>query len=74
MAQYANGFSVLANKESGECIIAFVQNQPELNLETGKFDTPATEVVATVIFPFELGKELAKGIEDVIVREEEKEE
>ncbi len=56
MAQYANGFSVLANKESGECIIVFVQNQPELNLETGKFDTLSTEAVATLILPFELGK------------------
>lgn len=74
MAQYANGFSILANKESGECIIAFVQNQPELNLETGKIDKPATEVVATVILPFELGKELANGIEDVVVSEETKEE
>lgn len=72
MAQYANGFSIIASKETGEFIIAFTQNQPEFNPESGKMDKPTSKEIATIILPFELSKMLNEHIGEVIRTEEEK--
>lgn len=72
MAQYANGFSIVASKESGEFIISFTQNQPEFNPESGALDKPASREVATIVMQFALGEQLKESIADVIKKEQEK--
>ena len=73
MAQYANGFAIIANKETGELVITFVQDQPKFNPESGGFDQVNNNEVATMIMPLGLGIELAKHIEKVAEQEKNKE-
>lgn len=72
MAQYSNGFSILASKETGEIIITFLQNQPSFNPESGKLDLPSTQEIVTVVMPFALGEKLKESIEEVVAKELEK--
>lgn len=72
MAQYANGFSIIASKEAGEFIVTFTQNQPDFNPESGAIDKLVLKEVVTLILPFSLGKELAEHIEEVAEKEEKK--
>lgn len=66
LMQYANGFSITANKESGEFLIAFTQNQPFFNAEEGKFESDGTKEVFSVILPYSLGTQLGEIVDQVV--------
>ena len=66
LMQYANGFSITVNKESGEFLIAFTQNQPIFNAKESKFESNGAKQVCSVILPYNLGVQLGEIINQAI--------
>jgi hypothetical protein len=69
LAPYANGFNILVNKDTGEAIITFVQNQPGFNPENGKMDVQGSTEVSTVVMPFNLANQLSNILRECIDHE-----
>jgi len=69
VASYANGFSLLVNKNAGEAILTFSQHQPAYNPESGKLDLEGPVEVSTIIIPFDLAEQLVDVLSDCIEKE-----
>ena len=74
IAQYANGFSVLASGDTEEVILAFSQNQPVFDEEDRSFKDTSAREVATIIMPLRMGEQLKDILEQIITKEKEKNE
>lgn len=72
ISQYANGFSFLLSKDSGEAVLTFTQNQPCYDTSTGKFDNQAGREVATLVLPYKLIRGLCDSLESALEKEEGK--
>lgn len=66
VALYANGFSLLVNKNAGETIITFLQQQPAYNPESGSLDLEGSTEVSTMVIPFSLAEQLVTVLHDCI--------
>lgn len=72
ISQYANGFSFLLSKDSGEAVLTFTQNQPCYDASTGKFDNQAGREIATLVLPYKLIRGLCDSLESSLEKEEGK--
>ena len=72
LAIYTNGFSILVNRQAGEAVISFAQNQPGFNPESGNMDTAGPIEVASLIMSIELAEKLTDALKDCIEREKNK--
>lgn len=72
VSKYANGFTFLLSKDSGEAVLTFTQNQPQYDEQTGKFEGKAGREVATIILPYKMVRGLCSSLEDALKKEEEK--
>lgn len=64
MLAYANGFQISTNAESGELILRFIQNMPDMNAD-GPAQNVSKEVVAEVVMVPAVAKALSSAIEEV---------
>ena len=72
IALYANGFSFLVSRDSGEGVLTFTQNQPKYDETTGKFEQQSSREVTTIIIPYSMVKGLYEGLGNAIAKEEAK--
>lgn len=72
LAVYANGFSFIVSKDSGEVVIAFTQNQPEFDGKTGQFEEVDGRTVETVVVPYSLAEQLCVSLQKALADEDAK--
>ncbi|CDA90808.1 unknown [Firmicutes bacterium CAG:238] len=64
LTKYANGFTITVNKEAGEMLIAFTQNQPIYDANERDFKAAPAREVCSIVLPYGIGIQLGTIIEE----------